>query len=119
MTMKSSTSNSLLPHHRLRVYGVALKLLGAVRDARITDRDSRDQALRSAKGACRNIAAAGRVSGGDKARVFGIARGETIEAVCSVEIAVESGAGSREALARVLEHGNALYAMLTALSRAR
>ena len=48
---------------------------------------------------------AGRVSGGDKARVFGIARGETIEAVCSVEIAVESGAGSREALPRVLEHG--------------
>ena len=118
MTMKSS--ESLLPHHRLRAYGVALKLLGAVREARITDRDSRDQALRAAKGACRNIAeAAGRVSGGDKARVFGIARGETIEAVCSVEIAVESGAGSREALPRVLEHGNALYAMLTALSRAR
>ncbi len=50
--------------------------------------------------------------------MFGIARGETIEAVCAVEIAVEAGAGSREALGRVLKHGNTLYAMLTALSRA-
>lgn len=117
--MTASTSTSLLPHHRLQAYGVALELLRAVRDARITDRDSRDQALRAAKSACRNVAeAAGRVSGVDKARVFGIARGETIEAVCAVEIAVEAGAGSRDALARVLKHGNTLYAMLTALSRA-
>lgn len=51
-------------------------------------------------------------------RVFGIARGETIEGVCAVETAVDAGAGSREALGHVLTHGNALLAMLTALSRA-
>jgi hypothetical protein len=51
--------------------------------------------------------------------MFGIARGEAVEAICAVEIAVESGAGSREALVRVLKHGNTLYAMLTALSRSR
>ena len=56
---------------------------------------------------------------GLKARVFGIAPGEAIEVVCAVKIAVEAGAGSREALVRVLTHGNALYAMLTTLSRAR
>lgn len=94
--MTASTS-SLLPHHRLKAYGVALELLRAVRDARITDRDSRDQAIRAAKSACRNCAeGAGRVSGGDKARMFGIARGEAVEAICAVEIAVrpESSAHS-------------------------
>ena len=54
-----------------------------------------------------------------KARVFGIARGETVEAIAATEIAVEAGDASREALPRVLDRGNALYAMLTALSRRR
>jgi four helix bundle protein len=117
-TMTSST-HSLLPHHRLRAYGVALEFLRAVRAAKVRDRDFRDQALRSAKSACRNCAeATGRVGRADKARVFGIARGETIEAICCVEIAVESGDADPAALPRFLERGSALYAMLTALSRA-
>ena len=124
-----NTSTTLLPHHRLtrfvipggvRVYKVALEFLRAVRSAKITDRDSRDQALRSAKSACRNIAeAAGRVSRADKARVFGIARGEAVEAIATTEIAVEAGEGAAEALPLVLDRGNALYAMLSGLVRAR
>ena len=109
---------SLLPHHRLRAYGVALELLAAVKAANIRDRDSRSQAIRAAKRACRNCAeATGRVSRRDKARVFGIARGETVEAIASVEIAVQAGDANADALALVLDRGNALYAMLTALSR--
>ncbi len=115
--MNTSTT-SLLPHHRLRVYKVALEFLRAVRSAKITDRDSRDQALRSAKSACRNIAeASGRVSRADKARVFGIARGEAVEAIATTEIAVAAGDGVAEALPLVLDRGNALYAMLSGLCR--
>ena len=115
--MTTSTA-SLLPHHRLRAYGVALELLAAVKAANIRDRDSRDQAIRAAKSACRNCAeATGRVSRRDKARVFGIARGETVEAIASVEIAVHAGDANAAALGLVLDRGNALYAMLSALSR--
>ena len=73
MNTSTSTSTSLLPHHRLRVYWVAIEFLRVVRAAKITDREMRDQAISAAKSACRNIAeAAGRVSRADKARVFGI-----------------------------------------------
>lgn len=114
----STPTASLLPHHRLRAYGVALEFLAAVKAAHIRDTDSRTQAIRAAKGACRNCAeATGRVSRADKARVFGIARGETVEAIATVEIAVHAGDARAEALPRVLDRGNALYAMLTALSR--
>ncbi|MBK9069978.1 MAG: four helix bundle protein [Myxococcales bacterium] len=48
----------------------------------------KDQALRTAKSACLNIAeAASRVSAADKARVFGIGRGEAGETAAAVEIA--------------------------------
>jgi four helix bundle protein len=70
-----------LPHHKLRAYGVAMKLLEAVRDAKIRDSHLRDQAMRSAKSACLNAAqGAGRVSRPDKARAFAIARAEACEA---------------------------------------
>jgi hypothetical protein len=38
-----------LPHHKLEAYGVAMKLLAAVREARIRDSHLRDQAMRAAK----------------------------------------------------------------------
>ncbi len=115
--MNASTT-SLLPHHRLRAYRVALEFLRAVKAANLRDRVDRDQAIRAAKGVCRNLAeATGRVSRADKARVFGIARGEVVEAIAITEIAVEAGDASAQALPRVLDRGNALYAMLTALSR--
>jgi hypothetical protein len=46
--MTQPFDTSLLPHHRLRAFGVAVKLLAAVREAQVRDRVLRDQALRSA-----------------------------------------------------------------------
>jgi four helix bundle protein len=107
-----------LPHHKLHAYGVALKLLEAVRAARIRDAHLRDQAMRSAKSACLNCAeGAGRVTRADKARVFAIARSEAGEAAASVEIAVRAGDADQAALEPVLAHADAFIAMMTALIR--
>src|SRR5258706_10924488 len=111
-------TNSLLPHHRLWAYGVALELLDAVISARISDAKLRDEAERAAKGTCLNLAeGAGRLTRADKARAYAIARGECVEAIAAVEIAVRCGRARREALSRVLELGNRLNAMLTGLIR--
>src|SRR5258708_27552990 len=91
--------NTLLPHHKLLAYGVAMKLLDAVRDARIRDSHLRDQAMRAAKSACLNAAeGAGRVSRADKARAFAIARAEACEAAAAVEIAIAAGGAGVKAL---------------------
>jgi 23S rRNA-intervening sequence protein len=59
---------------------VSLELLVLTRNAAIKDPKLRDQAMRAAKSVCLNTAeAAGRTSPADKARVFGIARGEVLE----------------------------------------
>jgi four helix bundle protein len=109
---------SLLPHHRLHAYGVALKLLAAVREAQVRDRVLRDQALRAAKSACLNCAeGAGRFTRADKARAYTVARGEMVEAVAATEIASLSGEARREVVPRVVALGNELYAMLTKLIR--
>ncbi len=81
-----------LPHHRLAAYHVALELLLLVRGAEIRDAKLRDQAMRAAKSAALNVAeAAGRSSPADRARVFGIARGEAMAAGAAVEIAMLTG----------------------------
>jgi four helix bundle protein len=116
--MTKQFNASLLPHHRLRAYGVAVALLAAVREAQIRDRVLRDQALRAAKSACLNCAeGAARVTRADKARAYAGARGEAIEAVAAVEIAVQGGEARAESGARVVALGNELYAMLTKLIR--
>ena len=110
--------NYQLPHHKLRAYGVAMQLLGAVRDARIRDSHLRDQAMRAAKSACLNTSeGAGRVTRADKARSFTIARAEACEACAAVEIAVAAGQARGEALDAVLALGNQFVAMTTALIR--
>lgn len=110
--------HSLLPHHRLRAFGVAVELLEVVRAARITDRVLRDQALKAAKSACANVAeGAGRVLKGDKARAYGIARAEALEAIALTEVAMHSGEARRELLDTLLAKGNRLYALLCALIR--
>jgi four helix bundle protein len=111
-------NSSLLPHHRLRAYGVALQLLDAVREAQITDRTLRDHALRAAKAACLNCAeGAARVTRADKARSYTVARGEGIEAVAAVEIASSTNEARAAAVPRVVALGTELYAMLTKLVR--
>jgi four helix bundle protein len=109
------TTNGL-PHHKLRAYGAAVQLLVAVRGARVKDATLREQALRSAKSCCLNVAeGAGRVSRADKARVFGIARAEAGEAAAAVEIAALCGdAGD---VGPVLKAADAVVAMLTGLIR--
>ena len=92
MTDQPTTPRSRLPHHKLHAFGVAMRLLEAVRAANIRDRHLRDEALRAAKSTALNTAeAAGRVTPADKARALIIARGEACEACAAVEIAVASG----------------------------
>jgi four helix bundle protein len=95
-----------------------VELLVSVRDARLRDAGLREQALKSAKSACLNIAeAAGRVSRADRARVFGIARGEVVEVCAAVEIAEVLGAASPETVRGCLAVGSRLVALLTGLTR--
>ena len=60
---------------------------------------------------------AGRVSRGDKARAYAIARGECVEAVAATEIAGEAGDAVAEFVSVVVELGNELYLMLGGLVR--
>jgi four helix bundle protein len=90
----------------------------AVRDAAIKDPKLRDQALRAAKSAALNIAeAAARVSPADRARVFGISRGEAGEAAAAVEIAATVGDASAQASAQCEALADRLMALLTGLAR--
>jgi four helix bundle protein len=108
----------LLPHHRLVAYNVSLELLVCVRNAAIKDPKLRDQALRAAKSICLNTAeAAGRTSPADKARVFGIARGEVLEVAAALEIAALAGDCEPQALELASPIADRLYSLLTGLSR--
>ncbi|HET8541933.1 MAG TPA: four helix bundle protein [Anaeromyxobacter sp.] len=87
---------------------------------RITDPKLRDEATRSAKSACLNIAeGAGRVSRADKARVFAIARAEAVEAAAAVEIAALCGEVAEAPAREVAGLAHRLVALLTGLVRSR
>ena len=112
------TCTPTLPHHRLIAYQVALELLVAVKEAHIRDSKLRDEATRAAKGVCLNIAeGTGRVTRADKARSFTVARGEAIEAIAAVEIAVLAGDAAPKSAERCGVIGNRLIALLTGLIR--
>jgi four helix bundle protein len=118
MTDQTKPRTTLLPHHKLLAYGVAVELLLAVKAACIRDSKLRDEAVRAAKGACLNCAeGAGRVTRADKARVFAIARGEAVEAVAAVEIAAHAGDTTHESAERCVAIGNRLVALLTGFIR--
>ena len=105
-----------LPHHKLVAYEVAVRLLRAVREARIRDAYLREHAMRAAKSACLNTAeGAARVSRAEKARSFTIARGEACEAAACVEVAVEAGDAEPAALEPVLAHADRFVALTTGL----
>ncbi len=109
---------SSLPHHRLVAYQVAVELLVLVRDARLRDSTLREQALRSAKSVCLNIAeGAGRASHADRARVFGIARGEVVETCAAVELAGVLGGTSEDTVHACVVLCSRLAALLTGLMR--
>ncbi len=116
--MTTPTTTARLPHHNLVAYQVAREFLLAVRDANITDSKLRDEATRSAKSTCLNIAeAAGRVTRADKARAFAIARGEAVEAIAAVELANDLGAVDTAALAHCTALAARLVALLSGLLR--
>ena len=74
--------------------------------------------MRAAKSAALNVAeAAGRSSRADRARVFGIARGEAMEAAAAVEIAVLAGDADSSSLDVCLPIADRLMALLTGLCR--
>jgi four helix bundle protein len=107
-----------LPHQKLLAYEVAMKLLEAVRDAKIRDTHLRDQAMRAAKSAVLNTAeAAGRVTRADKARAITIARGEACEAAAAVEVAVAAGDADASMLDVVLGHADRFVALATGFIR--
>ena len=113
----NNTSHSL-PHHRLDAWHVALEFVELVHRVRISSSLDREQARKAASGCARNVAeAAARISKADKARVYGIARGECGEAVASVEIAGAKGACRPQHVAAVVALGSRLSAMLYRLSR--
>jgi four helix bundle protein len=102
----------------LVAYHVAVELLVLVRDARLRDTGLREQALRSAKSVCLNIAeGAGRVSRADQARVFGIARGEVVETCAALELAGLLGGTSEETVRRCVALCSRLAALLTGLMK--
>ena len=118
MTDQTKPRATLLPHHKLVAYGVAVELLVAVKAANVRDAKLRDEALRAAKGACLNCAeGAGRVSRADKARVLAIARGEAVEAVAAVEIAAHAGDTTHACAVECVRIGNRLVALLTGFIR--
>jgi four helix bundle protein len=117
--MESTMQNNIsLPHHKLLAWHVAVELLAAVRNTQIRDATLRDHALRSAKSACLNCAeGAGRVSRADKARAFGIARAEAVEAAAAVEIALVAGDAIAQPANAVPAIADRLVALLTGLIR--
>ena len=118
MTERRTNAQIRLPHHRLAAYEVALQLVASVHAAQIRDAKLRDQAMRAAKSAVLNIAeAAWRVAPLDRARVFGIARGEAMEAAAAIEVAVITGDAAEGALEACLPIADRLVALLTGLCR--
>ena len=93
-------------------------MFALVRDAKLRDAKLRDQAMRAAKSVCLNVAeASGRTSPADKARVFGIARGEALEVAAALEIAQVAGEVDGEVAERGIRVAARLYALLTGLAR--
>src|ERR1700682_407900 len=112
------TNWTTLPHQNLIAYQVARELVVIIREVKIVEAKLRDQALRAAASACLNIAeAVGRVSEPDKARVYGIARGEGCEAVAAMDVAGSAGWCGEASAQAALAAGLRLYALLTRLSR--
>ncbi len=109
-----------LPHRKLVAYQVAEQFLLAVLACSVSDARLREQATKSAKSTCLNIAeGAGRVGRADKARCYAIARGEAIEAAAAVEIAALCGDARAAAAAEVARLADRLVALLTGLCRPR
>jgi four helix bundle protein len=116
--MSHPDPSSLLPHHKLIGYQLALELVKLVGSIRIRDAQLRQQARKSAASAALNAAeGAARQSLADKSRVFAIALAECCEACAAVEIAGALGACSEHDVRAVLALGVRLKNVLGRLVR--
>jgi len=109
-------------HHRLDVYGVALRLFKGVEElAGQLPRgyaDARDQVRRAASAVVRNIAeAAAREHAGDKANRFSIARGEVAECDAVLEMMLVLGVVDGPEVVRLRRLADRVSAMLLGLVR--
>ena len=105
-----------LPHHKLDVYRLSLELVALIHNINIGSIKDRARAREASASCARNIAeGAGRTSAADKARVYGIARGECVEAIACVEVAFARGRCRACDLARVVALGGRISAMLARL----
>ena len=112
------TNWTAMPYERLEAFQAVKELLRIVREAKIADPHLRDQALRAAKSACLNTAeAAGRWTAADQKRVFGIARGEAMEAAAAMEIAAVAGDCNLASAEAATQAGRKANALLTGLIR--
>ena len=112
------TNFGALPFEKLHAYQESRRLLDAVREAAISEGRLRDQALRAATSVCLNISeGAGRSGAADKARVYGIARGENCEVAAALDIALAGGLCLAEPARRGLLHARAVHALLSGLIR--
>ncbi len=107
-----------MPYEKLIAYQKARAFLVCVTEASISDSQLREQALRAARSTCHNISeAVGRQSPADKARVYGIARGELCEAASALDIAAASRLCRAEPAQTGAGYAREVYVMLTALMR--
>ena len=107
-----------LPHEKLIAFRVALELVHQAREMRVADARLRDQIARASRSVCLNIAeAVGRLSDGDRRRVYAIARGECCEAAAAIDIAVATGEGDAARGQAARATAGRVYALLTGLIR--
>jgi len=114
--------NDRFPHHRLEVYGLAVRL--AVSAKELAERVPRgyrslaDQLIRSGPGVALLIAeGANRATPGQKRQRFVEARGECGEAAATVEVLVRLGLLSSEDASDFGRSADRIAAMLTGLIR--
>ena len=111
------TNWTTLPYQNLIAYQVARELVVIIREAKIADAKLRDQALRSAKSVCLNIAEGTGRTGADQKRVFVIARGEASETVAALYIAGLCGDCDANCARLGAALGRRVYALLSGLIR--
>ena len=113
--METKRNTVGLPHHGLRVWWRSMELVKLVRGCPPGHAELRDQATRAAMSVGLNIGEGAALEGAAKLRHYKVARASVIEVVAAYEMA--DAVGESVPLADVVEHGRAIYAMLTKMIR--
>ena len=113
--METRQDHRGLPHHGLRVWWRSLDLVKLVKRCPPGHAELRDQATRAAMSVGLNITEGAALEGAARLRHYKSARGSVVEVVAAYQMA--EAIGESVPLADVLEHGRAIYAMLTKMIR--